>query len=394
MKEETKKLFDSYVIPSYGRLPLAFVRGHGAWLYDENGNKYLDMYPGWGVNIIGHCHPAVVDAIREQAGRLMHVPNNYHLPLQGELAQAIIGHSFPGKVFFSNSGAEANEGALKLARKWGFERGKYKFITMENSFHGRTLGTLSATGQVKYQEGFGPLVPGFSYVPFGDAAAVENAMDGETCAVMVEPIQGEGGVNVAPAEYFRELRRICDEAECLLIFDEVQTGVGRTGEWFGYQWLDVQPDVMTLAKALGGGVPIGAFVAASHVADVLQPGTHASTYGGNPLVCAAALAVIDTLEKESGLARAQKLQNIFMDKTQALCETYDMIKEYRGAGTMFGIELTIPGQPVVDYCLQKHVLVNCTHNTVLRFLTSVFLTEEEIDSAFGALQEALESVSA
>jgi acetylornithine/N-succinyldiaminopimelate aminotransferase len=393
MKKETKKLFDSYVIPSYGRLPLVFVRGHGAWLYDESGNKYLDMYPGWGVNIVGHCHPAVVDAIREQAGKLMHVPNNYHSPLQGELAQALISRSFPGKVFFSNSGAEANEGALKLARKWGSDRGKYKFITMENSFHGRTLGTLSATGQAKYREGFGPLVPGFTYVPFGDSGAVQNAIDEETCAVMVEPIQGEGGVNVAPAEYFRELRRICDEAECLLIFDEVQTGVGRTGEWFGYQWLDVQPDIMTLAKALGGGVPIGAFVAASHVADVLQPGTHASTYGGNPLVCAASLAVIDTLAKEGGLARAQKLQNIFMDKTQVLCETYDVIKEYRGAGTMFGIELTIPGQPVVDYCLRKNVLVNCTHNTVLRFLTSVFLTEEEIDIAFGALQEALEHVS-
>jgi acetylornithine/succinyldiaminopimelate/putrescine aminotransferase len=265
---------------------------------------------------------------------------------------------------------------------------------MENSFHGRTLGTLSATGQAKYREGFGPLVPGFSYVPFGDAEAVRNAVDEETCAVMVEPIQGEGGVNVAPVEYFRELRRICDEAECLLIFDEVQTGVGRTGEWFGYQWLDVEPDVMTLAKALGGGVPIGAFVAASHVADVLQPGTHASTYGGNPLVCAAALAVLDTLEHERGLARAQKLQNIFMDKTQVLCETYDIIKEYRGAGTMFGIELTVPGQPVVDACLQKNVLVNCTHTTVLRFLTSVFLTEEEIDIAFGALEEALESVNA
>ncbi len=392
MHTDTRKLFDSYVIPSYGRLPLAFVRGEGAWLYDEDGRKYLDMYPGWGVNIVGHCHPRVVEAIRVQAGQLMHVPNNYHSPLQGRLAKTIIERAFPGKVFFGNSGAEANEGAMKLARKWGSSRGKYKFITMLNSFHGRTLGTLSATGQAKYQKGFGPLVPGFTHVPFGNSEAVEAAMDDETCAVMVEPIQGEGGVNVAPEEYFKELRRICDEAGCLLIFDEVQTGVARTGEWFGYQWVGVQPDVMTLAKALGGGVPIGAFVAAEHVADVLQPGSHASTYGGNPLVCAAGLAVFDVIEECNGLEHARQLQKIFREKTIELCEKYSVIKEYRGAGAMFGIELTVPGQPVVDYCMRNNVLINCTHGTVLRFLTTLFLTEEEIDTAFTALDEGIASL--
>lgn len=383
-------LYDQFVIPSYGRLPLSFVRGAGSWLYDEHGTAYLDMYPGWGVNLVGHCHPRVVAAIREQAGCLLHVPNNYYSPLQATLAQRLIGHAFPGKVFFCNSGAEANEAAIKLARKWGASRGKWRFITMQNSFHGRTLGALTATGQPKYHKDFTPLVPGFTYVPFGNVAAVRAAMTSETCAVMVEPIQGEGGVNVAPPEYFRELRALCDEAECLLIFDEVQTGVGRTGTWFAWQRLGVQPDIMTLAKALGGGVPIGAMVAAAHIADLLQPGTHASTYGGNPLVCAAAHAVLSVLEDEHGLARAQALEIQLRARAAALQERFSVIREYRGAGCMFGIELDRPGQPVVMACLERHVLINCTHETVLRFLTSVFLSEEELDRAFDALAAGLQ----
>lgn len=386
----TQALYDQFVIPSYGRLPLSFVRGEGSWLFDETGTPYLDMYPGWGVNLVGHCHPRVVAAIREQAGRLLHVPNNYYSPLQATLAQRLIGHAVPGKVFFSNSGAEANEGALKLARKWGASRGKWKFVTMENSFHGRTMGALTATGQPKYHKDFTPLVPGFSYVPFGDLAAARAAVDAETCAIMIEPIQGEGGVNVAPAAYFEGLRALCDEAGCLLIFDEVQTGVARTGEWFGWQWLGVQPDIMTLAKALGGGVPIGALVAAAHVADVLQPGTHASTYGGNPLVCAAAHAVLSVIEEEDGLARARALEAQLRARAAALQKRFSVIREYRGAGCMFGIELDKPGKPVVDACLEQHVLINCTHDTVLRFLTSVFLTDAELDRAFDALAAALQ----
>jgi predicted acetylornithine/succinylornithine family transaminase len=389
---ETRKLYDSFVIPSYGRLPLAFVRGQGSWLYDEDGAAHLDLYPGWGVNLLGHCHPRVVEAIRAQAGTLLHTPNNYHSPLQAQLAKAIIDRAFPGKVFFSNSGAEANEGALKLARRWGSDKGKWKFVTMRNSFHGRTYGALTATAQEKYHTGFGPMLPGFSYVPFGDIAAVRQAVDKETCAVLIEPIQGEGGVNVAPAQYFKDLRALCTKAGCLLIFDEVQTGVGRTGEWFGFQWIGVQPDVMTLAKALGGGVPIGALVASTGVCDVLQPGTHASTYGGNPLVCAAGLAVVSVLEQDKGLDRAKQVGAMLQARANALRQKYTVIKDVRGAGAMLGIELAKPGQTVVDACLERKVLVNCTHDTVLRFLTSVFLAEKEVDQAFDAVEAGLKKL--
>lgn len=389
MSTETLSLFDSYVIPSYGRLPLTFVRGEGAWLTEENGDKYLDMYPGWGVNIIGHCHPEVVAAIQTQAGQLLHVPNNYHNPLQGALARDIVTRAFPGKVFFGNSGAEANEGAMKLARRWGNDKGKWKIVTTLNSFHGRTFATLSATGQEKYHTGFGPMLPGFSHIPFGDIEAAKAAIDEETGAFMVEPIQGEGGINVAPENYFTELRALCDERNCLLIFDEVQTGVGRTGEWFGCQYVGVTPDVMTLAKALGGGVPIGAFVAAERVADVLQPGTHASTYGGNPLVCAAALAVINVIEEKDGLTHAQELQKSFRARCADLQTKFACIKDVRGAGTMLGIELDVPGMPVVQECMKEKVLINCTHENVLRFLTTIFLTEKEIDISFNALEKAV-----
>lgn len=389
MTHDTFSLFSSYVIPSYTRLPLSFVRGRGAWLETESGEAYLDMYPGWGVNIIGHCHPAVVAAIQAQAAELLHVPNNYHHPLQGQLAEDIISRAFPGKVFFGNSGAEANEGAIKIARRWGASQGKWKIVTARDSFHGRTFATLSATGQDKYHQGFGPMLPGFSHVPFGDVDAAAAAIDEETCAIMLEPVQGEGGVNVAPEDYFPRIRALCDERGCLLICDEVQTGVGRTGHWFGCQHVGVIPDVMTLAKALGGGVPIGAVVAASSVADVLQPGTHASTYGGNPLVCAAARAVIRVIEEEEGLARARALHNAFMTRAQALKDTFSSIKDVRGAGVIFGIELDVPGAPVVQACQSRNVLVNCTHDTVVRFLPSLLLTEEDVDQAFDALKYAL-----
>jgi predicted acetylornithine/succinylornithine family transaminase len=389
MHTATQQLYDTFVMRTYGRLPLAFTRGSGAWLYDEDGRAYLDMYPGWGVNLVGHCHPRVTAAIQQQAATLLHVPNNYHSPLQARLAEAIVSRAFPGKVFFGNSGAEANEGALKLARKWGSDKGRWKFITMRNSFHGRTFAALTATAQEKYQEGFGPMLPGFTYVPFNDLDAVAAALDNETCAVMVEPIQGEGGVNIGSHAYLRGLRELCDRAGCLLIFDEVQTGVARTGQWFGYQLSGVQPDVMTLAKALGGGTPIGAMVAATPVADVLQPGTHASTYGGNPLVCAAALAVFDVIEREDGLARARALETMMNQRAQALRKRFNVIRDVRGAGAMFGIELDRPGKPVVDACLEQGVLVNCTHDVVLRFLTSVFLTEAEVDQAFEAIAAGL-----
>ncbi len=385
----TQSLFENYIIPSVGRLPFSFVEGKGARLIEENGRNFLDMYPGWGVNLVGHCHPKVVSAIQNQAAKLLHAPNNYLLPLQGELAKAIVERSFPGKIFFSNSGAEANEGALKIARKWGKDKGKWKFISMLDSFHGRTLGALSATGQEKYRADFEPLIPGFSYVPFGNIEAVRENIDDETCAVIVEPIQGEGGVNVAPENYFKELRKICDEKNCLLIFDEVQTGVVRTGEWFGFQLVGVKPDVMTLAKALGGGVPLGAIVASERVQDVLQPGTHASTYGGNPLVCAAGLAVISVIEEENGLQKSKDLGKLFREHAKKLQEKFVVIKDIRGAGTILGIELDVPGTPVVESCYNENVLINCTHEKVLRFLTSIFLTEEEVEEAFAAIEKGL-----
>ncbi|RLD11793.1 MAG: aspartate aminotransferase family protein [Chlamydiae bacterium] len=389
---QTQKLFDNYVIPSVGRFPLSFVEGKGSWLIEENGGKYLDMYPGWGVNIVGHCHPKVVTAIQKQAAKLLHAPNNYLLPLQGQLAEKIIKRSFPGKVFFSNSGAEANEGAMKIARKWGKNKGKWKFVSMLDSFHGRTLGALSATGQEKYRKDFEPLIPGFSYVPFGDIQAVKEIIDDETCAIMVEPIQGEGGVNVAPENYFKELKNICNDRNCLLIFDEVQTGVARTGEWFAYQLYNVKPDIMTLAKALGGGVPIGAIVAAQNVADVLQPGSHASTYGGNPLVCAAGLAVISVIENEKGLEKAKNVEKSLKQNAEKLKQEFNVIRNVRGAGAMLGIELDIPGQSIVKSCLEDNVLVNCTHERVIRFLTSVFISENEIEITFNALHTALSKI--
>jgi len=388
----TQQLFDNYIIPSVGRLPLSFVEGKGSWLTEENGEKYLDMYPGWGVNIVGHCHPEVVDAIQKQAAKLLHAPNNYLLPLQGQLAEKIIQHSFKGKIFFSNSGAEANEGAMKIAKKWGKNKGKWKFISMIDSFHGRTLGALAATGQENYRKDFEPLIPGFSYAPFGDISAIKEMIDDETCAIMIEPIQGEGGINMASRNYFQELRKICDEKNCLLIFDEVQTGVVRTGEWFGHQLYNVQPDIMTLAKALGGGVPIGAIVAAENVADVLQPGNHASTYGGNPLVCAAGLAVISVLEKENGIEKARIAERFLKQKANELKQQFNVIKDVRGAGTMLGIELDIPGRSLVQNCFKDNVLINCTHNCVIRFLTSVFISEKEIGIAFKSLQKALSKI--
>ncbi len=279
-----------------------FVRGEGSYLWDADGRRYIDLFPGWGVDGLGHCHPRVVAAIREQAGKLLHVANNYYMEPQARFAQIISERSFGGKCFFCNSGAEANEGAMKLARlatHAAAGKSRWKFITFQNSFHGRTLAAISATAQPKYHKGFEPIVPGFLYAPFNDLKAVEALVDNETCAILVEPIQGEGGVNVATPEFLQGLRKICDREGMILIFDEVQTGCGRTGKWFGYQHYGVTPDIMTLAKMLGGGAAIGAMVAQPKVADKLVPGTHASTFGGNPLACAAGIATFEAIEEEN-----------------------------------------------------------------------------------------------
>ncbi|HEW79155.1 MAG TPA: acetylornithine/succinylornithine family transaminase, partial [Phycisphaerales bacterium] len=322
--QETIDLFDKYVIANYSRLERVIVKGEGCYLYDADGNKILDMFPGWAVSGIGHCHPKVVEAIQKQAGRLLHIDNTFYSEPQGKLAKLLSERAFGGKCFFCNSGAEANEAALKLARLHTSQE-KYKFITAEGSFHGRTFATLTATAQPKHHEGFLPLLPGFVYVPFNDIAALESAFSEEVAAVMVEPIQGEGGINVATAEYLASIRRLCDENGALMILDEVQTGMGRTGKWFGYQHFDVEPDIMTMAKALGGGVAIGAMMAKEEVAASLVPGKHASTFGGNALACAAAIAVIEAIEENNLLENAVELGQYTKDKLGQLKQKHYVI---------------------------------------------------------------------
>ncbi len=381
--------FTKYVIPNYTRTPAVIVRGEGSRVWDAEGRSYLDLFPGWGVSAIGYSHPRVVEAVCKQAGRLMHMPNNFYNELQGKLGEAIVERAFPSQCFFCNSGAEAVEAALKLARLVGEPNGRNEFITMTGSFHGRTFGAMSATAQQKYQAPFKPVVPGFHHVPFGDAASVEAAMSDAVCAVLVEPIQGEGGVNVAPRDYFERLRQLCDASGTLLIFDEVQTGCGRTGHWFGYQYLDVEPDVITLAKALGGGFPIGAIAVKTKHADALRPGTHASTYGGNPLACAAALAVFEAIEEEGLLEKVRRMGDHLRRGLDRLVEEFACVTEARGAGLMQGIELNMPGAAVVSRCFERGLIINCTAGSVVRFLPAYTVTAEELDEGLEILRGVL-----
>ena len=389
--KETLKLFKRCVTGNYKRLPIVFVRGKGSWIWDAEGRRYLDLFPGWAVSGIGHCHPRVVRAIRDQAGKLLHVANNYYMEPQGLLAQKIVRSSFPSRVFFCNSGAEATEAALKLARL-ATPKGRFKFITALDSFHGRTIAAITATGQKKYQRGFGPLPAGFVHVPFNDIRAMERAVDKRTCAIMIEPIQGEGGINVARPDYLRALRKLADGKNVLLIFDEVQTGMGRTGKMFAYQHYGVTPDIMTLAKTLGGGVPIGAMVARTEIADKLAPGTHASTFGGNPLVTRAGLAVFEAIEKEKLLANARRMGGYAMAKLRALMKKFKVIREVRGKGLMIGIQLSQPGAPVVARALELGLLINCTHDTVIRFMPAMIATKNEIDLGVRILERAMKDV--
>jgi acetylornithine/N-succinyldiaminopimelate aminotransferase len=390
---ETIALYEKYSFANYTRLPVVIVRGQGSRIWDADGKEYLDFFPGWGVNGIGHCHPRVVEAIRAQAAKLIHVPNvPFYSEEQGLLAKAVSERSFGGKCFFCNSGAEANEGALKLARKF-FDGKRYKIITMHNSFHGRTLAMITATAQPKYQAGFGPLPEGFTYVAFNDLAAVERVLDDKTAAVMLEPIQGEGGINVATDDYLKGLRALCDRTGTLLLLDEVQTGMGRTGTYFGYQHYGVIPDIMTLAKALGGGVAIGAMVAKPEIAAAFVPGTHASTFGGNSLACAAGLAAFETIDKEHLLDNTAKMGEYLRSKLSGLAKKYAFIKEVRGRGLMLGVELTIPGAKIVARCLENGLNINCTHDTVLRIMPAMTVTAGEIDKAMSILDGVLKETS-
>lgn len=383
--------YDRYVMNTYVRNPLVITKGKGSRVWDLDGHEYLDLFPGWGVSALGHNHPWVVSALRGQAGRIMHVPNNYFQAVQWRAAKKIAEAAFDGKVFFCNSGAEAVETAIKLARRWG--AGRYEIIVMERSFHGRTLAAMSATGQPKYQQGFEPLVQGFVHVPFNDLEALRRAVTPKTCAVLVEPIQGEGGVRVASDEFLTGVRRLCDERNLLFIADEVQTGMGRTGRWFDYQHSGAVPDVLLLAKGLGGGFPIGAVLAKRTVADVLTPGTHATTFGGNPLGCACILAVFEAIEKQELLERVNTLSRFVFERLAALAERLPIIREVRGRGFMIGIELLGDGRAIVDACRAKRLLINCTQETVLRLLPAMTITRAQLERALAILEEVLVRLS-
>ncbi len=381
-------MFDEYVIGNYGRLPRVITKGQGNRLWDLDGKEILDMFPGWAVSGIGHCHPKVVQAICAQAGELLHMDNTFYNVPQGRLAKLLSERAFGGKCFFCNSGAESVEAALKLARRHSAKE-KYKFITAERGFHGRTFAAVTATAQPKYHDGFLPMLPGFVYVPYNDIDALHEAFSEEVAAVMIEPIQGEGGVRAASPEYMQTIRDLCDEHGAVMILDEVQTGLGRTGRWFGYQHYDVTPDIITMAKALGGGAAIGAMMARPEIAASLVPGTHASTFGGNPLACAAAIAVIEAIEEAHLLDNTIKMGDYARQKLETLKEKYPIIDHIRGQGLMIGIQLTTPGAEIVSRCLDKGLRINCTQETVLRFMPSMIVTPEELDQAVAILDEVL-----
>jgi acetylornithine aminotransferase len=393
--EEWIKKGLTYVAKNYGRYPLVVKSGRGCWLTDVDGKRYLDFLAGIAVNNLGHCHPAVSAALRAQADELIHCSNFYHIPQQIELAELLCNNSFGDRVFFCNSGAEANEAAIKLARKYSadtFGPTRNKIITTIASFHGRTLATISATGQEKMQRGFAPLIPGFSYVPFGDIEALKAEISDETCAIMLEPIQGEGGINVPPAGYIKAVRELCNEKSLLLIFDEVQTGMGRTGKLFAHEHEDVEPDIMSLAKALAGGAPIGAMVFREQYADSFGPGTHGSTFGGNPLAAAAGVAALKELLKEEVLAHANAMGDYLRQKLEELKERYSFVVEVRGRGLLLAMELSVEGGEIVKQALAKGLLINCTAGKVLRFVPPLIVSAEEIDQMITILDALLADV--
>lgn len=391
----TQELLDRsrrYVMNTYQRFPIVLVRGEGPRVWDSEGNEYLDFVAGIAVCSLGHSHPAVTAAISRQAETLIHVSNLYHIKPQIQVAEQIVAHSFAGKVFFCNSGAEANEAAIKLARKYGNEimgGNRYEIITMENSFHGRTLTTVTATGQKKFQLGFDPLPEGFRYVPFNDITAVEKAINERTCAVMVEPIQAEGGIIVPDDDYLRRLRDLCDDRGLLLIFDEVQVGMGRTGTLFAYEQSGIHPDIMTLAKALGNGFPVGAMLATDGAAEAFVPGNHASTFGGNPLGMAATAATLDMMLTGGILENCRAVGAYFFERLRELKETHHIIVDVRGRGLIVGVELSIPGDAIVSMAMDNGVLINCTNGNVLRFVPPLIITREDVDRVVEVLDEVM-----
>ena len=393
MKTETViEQTEKYYLPVFGRYPVVIDHGRGCKVYDAEGTEYIDFLAGIAVNALGYGHPAVVRAISEQAAKMMHCSNLYYTEIQAKAVKIIAEVSGMDRVFLANSGAEANEGAMKLARKYGVAKNpnKFKIISADHSFHGRTFDTLAATGHDYYRVGYGPLTPGHIFVPYGDIGALEAVMDDEVCGVLLEPVQGEGGVHVPGDEYLRQVRALCDKHDALLIFDEIQTGVGRTGKWFAYMHSGVKPDVLTFAKAVGGGFPMGGFAVPEKHAHVFKPGDHGSTFGGNALSCAAACAALTAIKAENLVARAAEQGAYFKGELEKLQAKYpDKVKEVRGCGLLLGMELVKEGRPVVESCLQEHVIVNCTSGNVIRLVPPLIVAKEEIDAVAAALDKAL-----
>ena len=390
---KTADIFDTfqrYVVPNYGRYPVCLSRGEGSYVWDTEGKRYLDLFPGWGCNLLGHCPTPVVEAVQQQVASLIHVPNTWYIEAQGLWAQLLSERSFGGQAFFCNSGTEANEAAIKLARLHTPDE-RYKIISFEGGFHGRTLGSTAATAQPKYHEGLGPLMAGFVYAPYGDLEAVQKLIDDQTCAILVEPIQGEGGIRIPAPGFLAGLRQLADDHDLLLMFDEVQAGCGRTGKWFAYQHEDITPDVMTLAKSLCGGIAGGAMLTTADIAPSLRPGMHAATFGGNPIAASAGIATIEMIENENLLEHGQSMSQRFSQQLTDLAEQCDIIEEIRIRGMMIGIQLSVEGTPFVQSCMDRGLLINCTQTTVLRLLPALNITADQVDAGIEILSDVLQS---
>ncbi|WP_293851819.1 aspartate aminotransferase family protein [uncultured Phascolarctobacterium sp.] len=386
--EETEK----YYLPVFGRYQMVMELGQGCRVWDNEGNEYVDAFAGIAVNSLGYNHPVLVKAISEQAAKLMHCSNLYYTEIQAKALRIVAEATGMDRIFFANCGAEGNEGAMKLARKYGVSKAptKYKIISADESFHGRTFDTLAATGHDYYHVGYGPLSPGHVLVPYGDIKALEAQMDDDVCAVLLEPIQGEGGVHVPPAEYLQQVRALCDKHDALLIFDEVQTGVARTGKWFAYMHSGVKPDILTFAKGIGGGFPVAGFAVPERLAHVFKPGDHGGTFGGNPLACAAVYATLTTIKSEGLVDKVAEKGEYFKNELRKLQEKYpDKVTDVRGCGLMLGMEVAGEGKPIVESCLANNVIVNCTAGNVIRIVPPLIISKEEIDIVVAALDKAL-----
>ena len=390
MSQHLMNTADKVMAKTYKRFPIVITKGKGCSLWDAEGKKYIDFVSGIAVCNLGHAHPRVSEALSKQADILLHVSNLYYTEPQVELASLLTENSFADRVFFCNSGAEANEAAIKLARKYFKDKGegdRYRIITMEKSFHGRTMATLSATGQDKIRKGFEPILEGFDYIPFNDIDAMRKSINSSTCAVLLEPIQGEGGVRCPDPDYLKAVRRLCDEKRILLIFDEIQTGMGRTGKLFAYEHFGIEPDIMTLAKALANGLPIGAMLASEEVAQAFGPGAHASTFGGTPIITAASIQVVKVLLEEKLFHHCAKIGAYFKERLQDLKAKHESIVDVRGMGLLLGMKLKIEGDTIVNSCMEKGFLINCIQGNILRFIPPLIVEKEEIDALLVCLDE-------